>query len=340
MSPIIHRKQQTMPTGPVEFDPHGDVKLQVGPEDSSPVLFTACSRTLARVSPVFERMLFGNFAESKQNITSGKKEWIVKLPADKPVPLAVFMYISHGHLHRVPKRLSINELYDLTALTNYYDSTRILGPWIHSWMETVEDDAGESQTSMAQALWISWELGRRDLFMRVAHKMLMEAEGPIGSGNPLFQDLSMPPGVIERIDATRLDTIQALLDVFHDMVENLIVVDEKPRWCHYAEWMGPHRCESMILGSMTFCLARAGLWPLPEPEDVECSILGLYRKMTSLIIHDIGKAAEKPLVDHHECNPGLFLLNEVKSIINGVASPVTDIHCKLMDEQVHQLSQS
>lgn len=186
-----------MSTAPIKFDPHGDVKLQVGRrEDSGQIIFTACSRTLARVSPVFERMLFGNFAESKPNTTSGKKEWIVKLPADKAVPLAVFMYISHGHLHRVPKTLPIDELYDLTTLTNYYDSTRILGPWVHTWMESVEEDVRDSRTSMVKALWVSWEFGHRDLFERIAHKMLMEADGPIGADDPTFQDLSMPPEII------------------------------------------------------------------------------------------------------------------------------------------------
>lgn len=329
-----------MSTGPIKFDPHGDVKLQVGRrEDSGQIIFTACSRTLARVSPVFERMLFGNFAESKPNTTSGKKEWIVKLPADKAVPLAVFMYISHGHLHRVPKTLPIDELYDLTTLTNYYDSTRILGPWVHTWMESVEEDIRDSRTSMVKALWVSWEFGHRDLFERIAHKMLMEADGPIGADDPTFQDLRMPPEIIERIDAIRLDTIQELLDVFQDMVDHLIVVDEKPRWCRHAQWMGHHRCESMILGSMTFCLARAGLWPLPHPEDVQVSIIGLYRKLTSLIIHDIGKAGEKPLIDHRQCNPGSFLLGQVSKIINDIERPVTEIHRKLMDEQVQRLHQ-
>ncbi|KAH7123002.1 hypothetical protein EDB81DRAFT_665774 [Dactylonectria macrodidyma] len=329
-----------MTTQSIEFDPHGDVKLQVGPrEDSGQIMFTVCSRTLARVSPVFERMLFGNFAESRPNTLNSKNEWIVKLPADKAGPLALFMYISHGHLHRIPKKLSIDKLYDLTTLTNYYDSTRILGPWVHSWMDFVEDDVRNSKASLSKALWVSWEFGHRELFERVAHKMLMESDGPIGANDPKFQDLGMPPQIIERIDDIRFTTIQSLLDVFQDMIENLIVVDEKPRWCRHAVWMGHHRCESMILGSMTFCLARANLWPLPHPEDVEISIIGLYRKTTSLIIHDIGKVGEKPLVDHHECNPGPYLLGQVNKIVNGMENPVTEVHRKLMEEQVRKLHQ-
>jgi hypothetical protein len=122
------------------------------------------------------------------------------------------------------------------------------------------------------------------------------------------------------------------------MVETLIVVDEKPRWCRYAQWMGPHRCESMILGSMTFCLARAGLWPLPNPVDIDDSIIGLRRKLTSLVVHDIGRASES--VDHHECNPEPYLLGRVERIIKQMENPVTEFHYRMMDENAQKLSQS
>ena len=121
------------------------------------------------------------------------------------------------------------------------------------------------------------------------------------------------------------------------MVENLIVVDERPRWCRHAQWMGPHRCESMILGSLTFCLARAGLWPLPEAESVNLSILGLYRKLTRLIIHDIGEVKEKPPTDHRECNPGAFLLEQVKKVIDEIPSPLTEFHIAQMEKQAERV---
>lgn len=117
------------------------------------------------------------------------------------------------------------------------------------------------------------------------------------------------------------------------MVENLIVVDERERWCRHHTWMGPHRCESMILGSMTFCLARAGLWPLPDARDMEYSVLGLYGKLTSLIIHDIGGAdgGDKGKVDHRVCNPRTYLLDLVERVVRETPSPLTEFHTKYLD---------
>jgi hypothetical protein len=126
---------------------------------------------------------------------------------------------------------------------------------------------------------------------------------------------------------------KSLLDVFNEIVEDLLIVDEKPRWCHHASYMGPHRCESMILGSITFCLARAKLWPIPEPEDLEYSLIGLYRKLTGLVIHDIGQVGGNPTTDHRECNPRSHLLERMKQIMEDIPSPVTESHMTHLNNQ-------
>lgn len=127
-----------------------------------------------------------------------------------------------------------------------------------------------------------------------------------------------------------------MLEVFRDMAEALMVVDERPRWCHHAGWMSHHRCESMILGSMTFCLARAKLWPLPEAEDVEYSVLGLYGKLTNIVIHDIGEEKEVRK-DHAECNPLQRLLRELERIMDEIPNPVTEAHTETLRKQRRQL---
>ena len=102
--------------------------------------------------------------------------------------------------------------------------------------------------------------------------------------------------------------------------------------------MGHHRCESMILGSMTFCLARAGLWPLPEATDVEESVVELYTKSVNLVIHDIGRPSPKSAEDHSQCNPIRFLMDNIKSIIDNIPDPVTEVHATHLETRARQLS--
>lgn len=62
----------------VEFDQRGDLKLRVGPpNETTSNSFLVCSRTLARVSPVFDRILYGSSAEAKPADAEG---WVVDLP--------------------------------------------------------------------------------------------------------------------------------------------------------------------------------------------------------------------------------------------------------------------
>ncbi|KAH9987666.1 hypothetical protein F4779DRAFT_611308 [Xylariaceae sp. FL0662B] len=328
-----------MSTQFISFDHRGDIKLRVGrPDDPATVIFIACSRALARISPVFDRMLYGGFAEARSNQANDAMDWIVNLPEDKSASMAVLLSIAHGHFDRVPRSLPIDELYDLTVLTHFYDSTRILGPWASKWMATVNTIERETNDLVPRILWISWELGWKHTFTAVSRRMLLESAAiTFPSENDEVQDTQFPPDIIERISTLRLQTIQALLRTFGEMIENLIVVDEKPRWCRHATWMGPHKCESMILGSLTFCLVRAGLWPLPEADEVEESVTSLYSKLTNIIVHDIG-TADNSRVNHNECNPGPLLLDRIQTIMAEIPNPVTDSHEEYMAEQARKLN--
>jgi hypothetical protein len=93
----------------------------------------------------------------------------------------------------------------------------------------------------------------------------------------------------------------------------------------------------MILGSMTFCLTRASLWPIPEnAPDVEYSILGLYGALSSLVIHDIGQPV-KGEGDHKECNPEGYLLDQMKEVLDKMQNPLTVADKEQLDAQAKRL---
>jgi hypothetical protein len=183
----------------LEMDRYGDVMLQVGGKTTdSPhqrVCFVVCSRTLARVSPVFDRMLFGHFAEPATGKET-KAAWVVELPEDEPAAMEVFLNIAHGRFDRIPAVLGIDELYHLTVLTNSYDATPLLGPWAQGWMDFVNDVASDADRLMPKMLWISWELGCRDSLGATARKLILESSGPPVEGPDWEEDLQTPPDII------------------------------------------------------------------------------------------------------------------------------------------------
>ncbi|VUC23050.1 unnamed protein product [Clonostachys rosea] len=340
----MEKKSAPRPTSPVDLDYHGDIKLRVGGRkigdglSIEPTYFTACSRTLARISPVFDRMLYGHFAEARKPATLDQ-DWIVNLPDDKPEPMGILLEIAHCQFLSVPKTLTLEQLYDLTVLTNYYDATALLSPWVDSWITCMDGiSRKDARVLLPKILWVAWELGQKSILEDTARRMLMEVDGPPFMDTCEDENIQTPPDIVERIDAIRTQTIRSLLEVVGEMTEALVVVDERPRWCRHAQWMGHHKCESMILGSITFCLARAGLWPLPEAEEVEYSLLSLYNKLTELVIHDIGEERTHDVVRNHaECNPRRQVLRRLRGIMEELPSSLTEMHMATVEKQRHRL---
>jgi hypothetical protein len=178
-------------------DPRGDLTLRVGTEreeqDSEPRCFLVCSRTLARVSPVLDRMLYGSFTEAKPD---NESDWTVDLPHDMPSAMELFLNIAHGHLQKTPRTPSIHELYDLTMLTHFYDATPLLVPWIRPWIDTLRDTTAGPDDAVPKLIWISWELGHRQTFEATVRRVTMEGPGSMFAKGSVLQRLDMPSDII------------------------------------------------------------------------------------------------------------------------------------------------
>lgn len=158
------------------FDPRGDLTLHVAENDTT-YEFVVCSRTLARSSSVFCRMLYGGFAESN----STENKWIVNLPDDLPLPLFLILYIIHGLVDDLPKVLGQDELYEVLVVTEKYDMTKVLWPCASAWFTPFKKV--ESIVGNETLFWISWELGQKDVFSRFAKELMfnvgINAEGEL-----------------------------------------------------------------------------------------------------------------------------------------------------------------
>ncbi|KAB5562997.1 hypothetical protein GE09DRAFT_1274820 [Coniochaeta sp. 2T2.1] len=119
----------------VVFDDNGDLRLEVGPEKNPMIV---CSRAMARASPVFKRMLFGGFKESKP--THG--DWVVPLPDEGPDGFAIILSIIHGNISDVPKDMMFNRtrrvasriLYEVAVAADKYGLVPLLSPWANRWL--------------------------------------------------------------------------------------------------------------------------------------------------------------------------------------------------------------
>ncbi|KAK8029760.1 hypothetical protein PG993_011051 [Apiospora rasikravindrae] len=100
--------------------------------------FRVCSRSMARASPVWKKMLFGYFAESV--LPKDGSDWMVTLPDDSPKVMLMVLGMVHARFDLMPRfelGSSLDQVFDITLVTDKYDMTHILKPWAPVWLETV-----------------------------------------------------------------------------------------------------------------------------------------------------------------------------------------------------------
>lgn len=151
------------------FDPDGDLRLQVGPDKANCVV---CSRTLCRASAVWKKMLNGPFLESRPK----DGEWIVELPEDDYKALTLVLNVIHFHFDRIPDPATptVEDLFNLTILTDKYDLTHLLRPWAKSWTKSWTWCLQLTWRHDLRLLWVAWELGHAQLFRQVAQSVVLD----------------------------------------------------------------------------------------------------------------------------------------------------------------------
>ena len=209
--------------GPKEIvvDANGDLRLLVGKfsclpsttpanhSHSEAAEFLVDSRALARSSPVFAKMLYGPFSESKKGQEKAKEksegdaagardraddeddgkgdgQWRVALPDDNLTAMNTLIHIMHCRFDKTPaihNTIRLYELYQIAVLTDKYDCTALVRPWRRTWLTLAETEALKANTlGLERISWIAWEYGDATLFEKVAQKLVLNYAGATAPG--------------------------------------------------------------------------------------------------------------------------------------------------------------
>ncbi|KAI1481430.1 hypothetical protein F4774DRAFT_375338 [Daldinia eschscholtzii] len=317
-------------------DPNGDLCLTVGPQAAE---FIVCSKTLARSSPFFKKMLYGGFAEGKKTQPENGKssDWVVKLPEDNVAAMTIILNIIHGRFDKVPGYedfVYTTHFYNLCVLTDKYDMTHVLRPWAKGWSRSTHSQCEKLGQSLRtkfchERLWIAWELGDRVAFERMAKAMLMDSCSSAGN-NLRYVGALEPPGIYERIEKVRLETITSLLKPLNDIIGRLVRNDVS--FCRHCDSFNKNKCLALTLGKTIQALHRHGLWPIPESlTDLPYSVSILAQKL-HLIEVEINKDS------HHNSLFGSLdcVRTEVENTLNAIPSLLTETHLKHLAAQARK----
>ncbi|KAE9572324.1 hypothetical protein CGCF415_v013684 [Colletotrichum fructicola] len=253
--------KMTTPTEVKVYDKDGDLILRVGPTET---LYQTCSRSLARKSPVFERMLFGKFAESRPAVG----DWVVDLPEDDTRAMGLFLAMVHVQFDRIPRPLPLASLYALLTLTNKYDASAIVRGFGRSWIAPLQNFVQDYRL-----LGVAWELGDSIVFSKMMRAMIENSV--VGSDDQLHFDHGLGPHPFPLEDFVYLRPTR-LIEMIEEGRQSLIGV---ALWtlttglnirtgssivyeCRYlvqTQSAENHRCCCTILGSLVKILAHEGL---------------------------------------------------------------------------------
>ncbi|KAI1488957.1 hypothetical protein F5X96DRAFT_44209 [Biscogniauxia mediterranea] len=290
----------------LSIDEDGDLTLQVGECQCSRIgekmqeghekelsygAFTVCSKVISRASPVMKKMLYGGFSESKN---SGNHPWTIRLPEDNPKALEVILNIIHLRFDQVSSSVTtFDAIYDITVLTDKYDLTRVIRPWVGEWRNIAMGDKLllTIERYFEKRLWIAWELGDLKDFCAIIQFMSLcsciNSDGVLRCINlwalnsyKRLHDFPEPLEAYETISSTRLRIIKELLTHVDNLVSGLIRRERGKLCCHG----GDSHCDATVLGSLIQSLAGAKLWPIPKPSAYDRSPHDLFHSIKTLTV--------------------------------------------------------
>jgi hypothetical protein len=146
------------PAQVTDIDPDGDLVLRVGAEFGKAIAFRVCSGTMRRASPVWKKMLFGPWKESKPSDGA----WFVDLPDDKPWPVQILLAIIHSKFNLVYSFMTLSQLHDILVVTDKYDMISVIRPWASDWVQVTQSLSPPQIMSGHDHVFrihAAWELG-------------------------------------------------------------------------------------------------------------------------------------------------------------------------------------
>lgn len=183
----------------VTFHPDWDAVIKLKGK-SGVIQFKVVSGNIAAASPVWRSAMYGD--SGKPQIRPGKENLVLKVE-DNAKALETLLRIIHYDFAKVPKNLSLDDVYEITRLTSKYQCTRLVYPWASKWVGLLETYLQNADCPFGnyKAAWIAWELGSVKLFKDMMDSLIVttnvDKDGEVVNKAGLkLKDLILPSGFL------------------------------------------------------------------------------------------------------------------------------------------------
>ncbi|KAH7350769.1 hypothetical protein BKA65DRAFT_244389 [Rhexocercosporidium sp. MPI-PUGE-AT-0058] len=261
MEPLVNNISRDHTDGALTPEEEADELMEEsGPPREIHMLVSAKHLTLA--SPVFRAMLqHSNFKEGDELRRSGRVE--VLLPDDDHVAFGIMMYIIHGRVRKIPRKVSLEVMTNLSILVDKYQTLEVFELILDVWMPELENNFPTTlNKDVLPWLSIAWVFQLPDPFKKLTKILASMGNGIVDEERQ--NSLPIPSRIFERIEARRLEAIQAalnLLEIFFKRYQGPGVVCTASKDPYH----GPHNiaCDGTMIGTYLRSASSHNLWPAP-----------------------------------------------------------------------------
>ncbi|KAK2029022.1 hypothetical protein LX32DRAFT_663548 [Colletotrichum zoysiae] len=274
------------------LEPRGDLHLRVGKDvEKKPKTYLVCSKAVARASAVFEKMLYGGFAESRPPAEAAQEQrWTVELPDDRQEPTELLLRIAHGRFDGVPEKLELTRLYQFLVVVDKYDAAGATRPWARGWLEGVQ-----AATQNPLLLGVAYQLGDLPTFdamlRKIADECLIDDDGDLvfgyaGDNRETYSyklrnmEYLIPPGLLEDMVSMRMKLLTTTLEPYAGLYATLKHGDRCPS--SLQDPTSGRRCDSILLGSLIRSFAAQGI-DLAAAPDLAAAYRGAVAALQAIL---------------------------------------------------------
>lgn len=177
---------------PYEVDPDGDIILftpesplidiRKGNVEGNYARFRVSSRHLTLAIPYFKGMLKDCWSAGHTLVTEGS----VQIPVNdcEPDILLIVLNLIHGHLRRVPRKVSLQQLTDIAIATDFFQCHEIMEVFAGIWIEALRSLVPTSfSEDLKKWIMIASVLKCFDILKQTTQVAMQQGTGPFVTGD-------------------------------------------------------------------------------------------------------------------------------------------------------------
>jgi hypothetical protein len=144
--------------------------------------FQVSSKHLALASDYFKRMLKNCWAEGDALSTKGFAE--IPVNDCKPDILLIVLNLMHGRLRQIPQELSLQQLADISVVTDFFQCHEIVEMAAGKWIEALKPRFSNTFSEDTKKwMMIAWVFNYKDILQKTETIAMQQGTGPFQTSN-------------------------------------------------------------------------------------------------------------------------------------------------------------